>query len=101
MYHRHKFNAVRTELDGIKFGSKKEARYYSDLKLRKKSGEVVFFLMQVPFNLPGNTKYRLDFMEFHSNGEIKFIEVKGMDLPMGKLKRKQTEALYPVKIDVI
>ena len=101
MYHRHKFNAVRTEIDGVKFGSKKEARFYSDLLLRKRAGEVVFFLMQVPFYLPGNVKYRLDFMVFKADGEIEFIEVKGMDLAMGKLKRKQTEALYPIKIEVV
>ncbi|MBA3051873.1 DUF1064 domain-containing protein [bacterium] len=100
-FNRHKFNAIRTERDGIKFGSKKEAKYYSDLKLRKSSGEVIFFLRQVPIDLPGNVKYRVDFVEFHADGTVHFIEVKGLDVPMGKLKRKQTEALYPITIEVV
>ena len=98
--HRHKFSAKPTELDSIKFQSKKEARYYQGLKLLQKAGEVVFFLRQVPFDLPGNVKHKIDFIEFHSDGTVHFVEIKGYDTPMGKLKRKQVEAIYPVKIEV-
>lgn len=97
---RHKFNAVRTELDGFKFDSKKEGKYYQELKLKVKAGEVVFFLRQVPFHLPGNVRYVVDFQEFHSDGTTHFIDVKGMDTPMSKMKRKQVEAIYPVKIEL-
>lgn len=96
--HRHKFNAKPTELDGIRFSSKKEARYYAELKLRKESGAVVFFLRQVPLHLPGKTKYVVDFVEFLSNGTVEFIDVKGMSTAMYKLKKKQVEALYPIEI---
>ena len=95
---RHKFNAVQTEVGGIKFPSKKEAAYYADLKLLQRSGELLFFLRQVPFDLPGNVKYRLDFMEFWADGRIEFSDTKGLDTPLSKTKRKQVEALYPVKI---
>jgi len=100
-FHRHKFNAIRTERDGIKFPSKKEARHYDELKLRQKSGEVIFFLMQIPFHLPGGIKYVVDFAEFRSDGTVHFIDVKGMETPIFKLKRKQVEVLYPIKIEVI
>ena len=99
-FHRHKFNAVRTEVDRIKFASKKEAAYYSELKLRQKAGEIIFFLRQVPFHLPGGVKYVVDFCEFHKDGTVHFIDVKGIETPMFKLKRKQVEALYPVEIEV-
>ena len=97
---RHKYNAVRTNIDGIKFDSKREAQYYQELKYRVMAGEVVFFLRQVPFDLPGNTKYRVDFMEFHADGTVHCIDIKGMETAMFKLKKKQVESLYPVKIEV-
>lgn len=99
--HRHKFNAVRTELDGIKFDSKKEAKYYQELKLRQMAGEIVFFLRQVPFHLPGGVTYRCDFQEFHSDGTIHFTDVKGMTTQVFEIKRKQVEDLYPIQIEVV
>lgn len=99
--HRHKFHAVRTELDGIKFGSKKEAAYYVELKLRVKAGEVIFFHRQVPFDLPGSTKYFVDFLEIHADGTIHYIDVKGMSTPMFIMKKKQVESLYPIEIEVV
>ena len=99
--HRHKFNAVRTEVDGIKFDSKKEAAYYGQLKLRKMSGEIVFFLRQVPFHLPGGVTYRVDFQEFHADGTIKFTDVKGMQTKDFIMKKKMVEDLYPVEIEIV
>ncbi|MCP5244853.1 MAG: DUF1064 domain-containing protein [Burkholderiales bacterium] len=99
--HRHKFNAVRTDIDGIKFDSKKEAKYYGDLKLRKMAGEVLFFLRQVPFHLPGGVTYRVDFQEFHADGSVKFVDVKGMETSEFIMKKKMVEDLYPVEIEIV
>jgi len=95
---RHKFHAKPTENDGIKFDSKKEARYYQKLKFLQSQGEVLFFLRQVPFDLPGKTKYRCDFAVFYSDGHVDFVDVKGMKTNEYILKKKQVEALYPVEI---
>lgn len=97
----HKFRAVPTELDGIKFSSKAEARYYAQLKLRQAAGEVVFFLRQTPFHLPGGVKYVADFLEFHADGSCHVVDVKGMETAAFRAKRKQVEALYPVQIEVV
>ena len=97
----HKFNAVKTELNGINFDSKKEAKYYTELKLRMKAGEVIFFLRQVPFDLPGKVKYRIDFQEFHSDGTIHFVDVKGKKTDMYIAKKKIVEALYPIEIEEV
>ena len=94
----NKFNAVRSELDGIKFASKKEARYYSELKLRQKSGEVLFFLRQVPLHLPGGVRYVVDFVIFTVDGSVDFVDVKGMPTPLYLVKKKIVEAVYPIKI---
>lgn len=97
----HKFHAKPTTVDEIRFSSKAESRYYKCLKLAQESGKLLFFLTQVPFRLPGNTKYVVDFVEFWSDGSVKFVDVKGMKTPMSTLKVKQVEDLYPVKIDIM
>ena len=98
---RHKFNAKPTELDGIKFASKKEAKYYQELKLRQAAGEVLFFLRQVPFHLPGNIRYVCDFAEFLADGQVRFVDVKGYKTDMYKLKVKQVKAVFGVTIEEV
>lgn len=99
--HTHKFNAVRVEYDGIKFDSKKEGNYYLDLKMAKQSGELLFFLRQVPFHLPGRVTYRIDFQEFWADGSVRFVDVKGMKTKDFIMKKKMVEDLYPVEIEVV
>jgi hypothetical protein len=98
---RHKFKAVRCEKDDIKFPSKAEKRYYETLKILQRSGEIVFFLRQPRFDLPGGVKYIADFQIFWANGEVEFIDVKGYDTPNSKSKRKMVESVYPVKIKIV
>lgn len=95
---RHKFRAIATEVDNIKFSSKKEAKRYLELKLLVKAGEILFFLRQVPFHLPGEVKYVCDFMIFWKDGTVTIEDVKGMKTPMYILKKKQVESLYPITI---
>lgn len=97
----HKFKAKPTEIDNIKFASRKEARYYAELKLRQRNGEVLFFLRQVPFHLTGGVKYVCDFQVFLSDGTVEFVDVKGMETPMYKLKAKQVQELYPIEIKIV
>lgn len=97
---KHKYHAKPTEVDGIKFGSMKEARYYGQLKMLKMAGEVIFFLRQVPFEIGAGITYRLDFMEFHSDQTIHYVEIKGFETKVWKIKKKLVESLYPIKIEV-
>ena len=96
----HKFHAKPTDYKDIRFHSKKEAQYAAELDLRIKAGEVVFYLRQVPFDLLG-VVYRVDFAEFWTNGEVHFVDVKGMRTREFITKKKQVEALYPVKIEEV
>ncbi len=102
-YHaiRNKYNAVKTQRDGMNFDSKAEARYYDDLLILKRSGVVVFFLRQVPFDLPGKVKYRCDFQVFYLDGHVEFIDVKGYITPSFKRNKKMVEQLYPVEIIIV
>ena len=97
---KHKFNAKPTTIDGVRYDSKKEARYGGELKMLQMAGEVLFYLRQVGFDIGGGCKYKLDFMEFWANGDVRCVDIKGYDTPMGRLKRKQVEDLYPIKIEV-
>lgn len=95
----HKFNAKRTELDGIKFPSKREARCYQTLCLRKQAGDIVFFLRQVPLHLPGGVRYVVDFVTFDADGSVHFIDSKGMRTNQYITKKKIVEATYPIVIE--
>ena len=98
---KHKFGAVRTKKDGINFPSKLERRYYESLLLRQQYGDVVFFLRQTSFDLPGGVRYVSDFQVFLPDGTVEFIDTKGRDTPMSIAKRKMVEELYPVTIKIV
>ncbi len=99
--HRHKFGAVSCERDQKKFPSRLERRYYDQLKIRQASGEVVFFLRQIGFEIGGGVKYICDFQVFLSDGTVEFIDTKGRDTAMSIAKRKIVEDLYPVEIKIV
>ncbi len=97
---KNKYGAKKTVVDGYRFDSIKEAKYYSQLKIRALAGgDVLFFLRQVPFHLPGNVIYRCDFQVFYKDGRIAFIDVKGHITKAFIRDKKQVEALYPVIIE--
>ena len=98
---RHKFHAKPTTVGDHKFGSKKEAKRYQELLLLKSSGEVLFFLMQTRFDLPGGVIYRCDFMVFWRDGEVTIEDVKGMCHETYIVKKKILEATYPIMITEI
>lgn len=98
---KHKFGAIRCERDQKKFPSRLERKYYDQLKIRKNNGDVVFFLCQVPFHLPGNVRYVCDFQVFLDDGTVEFIDTKGRDTALSIAKRKIVEDLYPVKIKIV
>jgi hypothetical protein len=93
-----KYHNQPTEVGGVYFQSKKEANYYAGLLLAQRSGDLLFCLRQVPFHLPGGVKYIVDFAEFWKNGTTRFVDVKGFRTATYRLKKRQVEALYPVKI---
>jgi hypothetical protein len=96
-----KYNAVRTEYNGINYASKAEARYALLLDEAIKSGDLNFYLRQVGFDLPGKKRYFVDFVEFWENGDVKFTDVKGCMTKVSKLKIDQVEDLYPVRINIV
>jgi Protein of unknown function (DUF1064) len=108
---RQKYGNLLTEADGIKFQSRLEAKYYVELDLRRKAGEVLYFLRQVPFHLPGGVIYRVDFqivLPFGIGGLaadtaklIEYVDCKGIDTQDSKNKIKMVQAIYGVKIEIV
>lgn len=96
---RHKFNNIPTINDNIRFSSKKESQYYSNLKLRQRNGEVLFFLRQVPFHLSAGLRYTVDFVEFWTDGTVRFIEVKGFKSKDYIIRKKLVENEFPITIE--
>jgi len=50
--------------------------------------------------LPGNVKYRADFMEFWTNGEVHIVDVKGYQTKEFIKNKKMVESIYPIEIEV-
>lgn len=111
---RYKFNAKKTELDGITFDSKAEAKRYSELKLLKRAGEIEALSLQPRFVLQegyisGEGKrvrpitYIADFAYIDKKtGKTIVEDVKGMRTSVYKLKKKLFEKThYPLTIKEI
>lgn len=98
---RHKYGAKPTTVNGRRYDSKAEARYAQALEMRRRAGEVVMYLEQVPIRLPGGTTYRCDFVVFEASGEVRFVDVKGYETETFRIKKREIEALYPIEIEVV
>lgn len=103
----NKYGAKKTEIDGLRFDSKAEAKFYTRLKLREKAGEVSAVELQRPFPVLGPkgeliTTYKADFAFWdHSEDRFRVIDVKGVETPVFKLKRKLVRAFCGVEIEVV
>lgn len=98
----HKYRAVATEVDGIRFASKLEAKVYRELRLRRdaEGGDVAYFLRQVPLHLPGGVKLVVDFVAFMRDGSVAYIEAKGVETQAFRAKRRIAEAIYPIQLQM-
>lgn len=114
----HKYHAVATEVDGIRFASKKEARRYGELKLLEKAGEISQLILQPKFELgvvdtsaqlhvvtSGDNswacigEYRADFQYIDRRTKRWVVEdVKGFKTPLYRWKKKHVEAQYNITI---
>jgi hypothetical protein len=106
-----KYNATRTEYNGVTYPSKHEAQTAQELDLQIKAGEIDFYLRQVNFPLPGCV-YRADFVTFKAqelkrefdwdkgltypiSWKIQVVESKGYPTPEWKRKLRLFKTTYP------
>jgi hypothetical protein len=102
----HKYHAVPTVVDGIRFASKAEAKRYRDLKLLQHAGEIEDLQLQPRWPCVVNDikvcTYVADFKYWCTLQGCEIIEdVKGMPTPVYKLKKKLVEALHDITITEI
>lgn len=98
---RNKFGAVRTEVDGIKFHSKKEASRYLELKLLQADGAISELRLQVSYRIVVNNalicRYIADFVYVQDGQEI-VEDVKGKITDVYRLKKKLMKACHGIDI---
>lgn len=92
---RRKYGNHIVHVDGIRFDSKREAKYYEYLKHQRARGEIQYFLRQVPIHLPGGTKLVVDFMVVDAAGALEYVDAKGRETPVFRLKLREVRHHYP------
>lgn len=108
----NKFRNIPTEVDGIRFASKAEARRYQELKLLMRAGEIESLELQKRYPLVVNGvkvgTYVSDFTyrERYQDGPYTLHnevdeDVKGVATPVFKLKAKLFKAQYGREIKII
>ena len=111
----NKFHAVRTEVDGVRFDSKREAGRYVELKYLEKAGEIYDLELQPSFDLHVAPRwnqttrvlvaiYRADFR--YREGPKGVLKVEDVKSPatrtaVYRLKKKMVEAQYGIEITEI
>lgn len=105
---KHKYGARRTEVDGIKFDSMREARRYQELKLLERGKAIKdlelqpeFVILKTHKDIEGKTvrgiKYVADFA-YWQDGQYVIEDAKGMKTDVYKLKKKLVEYIHQIKI---
>lgn len=90
-------SAKKTEVMGKRYDSKFEAGYGFELEMRKKAGEIEDFKTHVPIKLIWNdikiSTYYIDFEVHHLDGTIEYVETKGWQTDIWKMKWRCLEAM--------
>ena len=99
----NKYNARKTEYNGMTFDSRKELTRYKELELLERAGEISNLRRQVEFELipkqPGERKavYTADFV-YTENGKEIVEDVKGMKTRDYIIRRKLMLWRHGIKI---
>jgi hypothetical protein len=96
---RNKYGAQKTEIDGLRFDSKKEAMRWLELKKLEGIGVIAKLERQIsiPLHVAGVKvcTYRADFM-YEMDGATIVEDAKGYQTDVFKLKWKIGQALFPL-----
>jgi hypothetical protein len=100
---KRKYGNIPEDYKGNKYHSRFEAKYARDLDVRKRAGEIESWERQVKIELTAHGKhicdYWIDFKVYYPNGEVEYVEVKGVETPVWRLKWKlfcaQMETIEP------
>lgn len=103
-----KYKNKKVVVDGVKFDSKHEAEYFLYLKRLKEEGKIKDFGLQHKFELQPSFKkygkthraitYTVDFAIYHNNGDVEYVDVKGMETQQGIMRKKMFDYLFDEKL---
>lgn len=98
---RSKYRSRKTEIDGRRFDSKREADRYLCLRAMERAGEITDLTCQVEFRLEVNgvlvCKYRADFVYLEGGGAV-VEDVKGYRTRGYLLKKKLMRAIHNIDV---
>ncbi len=110
----HKFNAVKTVVDGITFASKAEAKRYGELKMFQRSGLIRGLTLQPRYDIYAlkfqdapvkigfyKADFRYDVPITDCDWKTVIEDVKGVTTETYRLKKKLVEAQYGITITEI
>ena len=92
-----KYNAKKTEYNGVMYDSKKEAHRAWELDMLLKAGEIQDLIRQPRFKLKYCT-YIADFAYTTKAREYIVEDVKGFKTDIYKLKKKMLKAEYGIEV---
>lgn len=106
---RHKYGAKPTVVDGIRFASKLESERYLYLKSLERAGAIRDLVLQPRHKIIVNGELICTYVgDFEYDKELKdgewihiLEDVKGVETPEFKLKRKLMKAVHGVEINVV
>lgn len=105
-----KYSSAKTDIDGIRFDSKKEAEFYVELKLREKAGEISDlrlqprYLLQEAFKHEGKQYREMEYVadfEYVEDGITVVVDVKGFRTAVYMIKRKLFLYRYEDKVKFV
>lgn len=95
----NKYKAKSCIYDGHPYHSRKEAAYAQELDIRKKTKDIKNWRKQEKIDIRVLGKhicnYYIDFVIEHKDGTEEYVEVKGFETDVWRLKWKLFEACYP------
>lgn len=102
----NKYGAVRTEVDGVTFDSKAEAKRWQELRWLEDAGEIRDLVRQQRYDLVVNgvkvTTYVADFVYFdHATNRRVVEDTKGVKTAVYRLKKQLMKAIYGITISEV
>ena len=109
----NKYGNEKTEVDGIKFASRHEAKRYVELKYMERAGLIknlqfqrVYTLIGTQKDKAGNVlerpvKYIADFVYKDKDGKTVVEDAKGVRTDVYRIKRKLMLSIYGIRIQEV
>lgn len=107
----NKYKNKKVVVDNILFDSKKEANYYTKLKILKDAGKILDlelqkkFVLQPTFKLNGKTyraiTYIADFVYKDQEGQTHVVDTKGYRTQVYKIKKKLFMKKFGIEIEEV